>query len=155
MMAQYLREIRYNKNLEFRAIHERRRNDRGVEVFREIMKHLEEKNTHTVIKLAVVNRAEKNHKQNDFLTHSQFCTNQNSLRGEKALGKRLGYHPAHFGTRNARTLKRVGPMFFPHTFHRPPYSSDDHVGACQILFSLQKHYTSRYSEIQIVPQVTR
>ena len=28
-------------------------------------------------------------------------------------------------------------MFFPHTFHRPPYSSDDHVGACQILFNLK------------------
>ena len=60
-MAQYLREIRYNKNLEFRAVHERRRNDRGVEVFREIMKHLEEKKYTYCHKLAVVNRAEKNH----------------------------------------------------------------------------------------------
>ena len=43
MMAQYLREIRYDKNLEFLAVHVGRRNDRSVEVFREIMKHLEKK----------------------------------------------------------------------------------------------------------------
>lgn len=79
-MAQYLREIRYDKNLEFLAVHVGRRNDRSVEVFREIMKHLEKKNTHTVIELAVVDRAEENHNQNDLFNHSQFRTHNDSLR---------------------------------------------------------------------------
>ena len=45
-MTQYLREIRYDKKLEFHAVHVRRSNDRSVEVFREVMKHLEKKYTY-------------------------------------------------------------------------------------------------------------